>query len=415
MQNNQKYTLDIGGILAITGLFITLFGAPLSRAMVSIGTAVFAAALIAWSIRSQWNLSVASKRMLLIVGILVIVSFIDHLRSPVEGKLLYQFILIVPLILVAPVIMNLRIDHRMVRGVILLVMLLFTIMAIWSSVNYFLNRDEIDAMLLQSKHVPLVTHMHHIYFGLFLAALSWVGIHYGVRSRSTMRYFFFGMSAAMIISMHVLSSRTGLLGFYASAGIYLLMILGRSTSPRLKLRLITAAILLPLLSALLIPSVRMKIENTREDIASLAEGGEELNFKSFAMRTESWKAGWSAIKQNWLLGVGSGAYESAVAKGYEEIHTPLFVQNRISPHNQFLDSWLRYGVLGLLLSISLFVIPFVRKIRHRSDVFWPLWGLTVSAFMVETVLQRQLGIIWFAIFYFLFFVEKPERKSPAQN
>jgi len=383
--------------------------------MVSIGTAVFAAALITWRIRSQWNLSAPSKRMLLITGILVIVSALDHLRSPVEGKLLYQFILIVPLILVAPVVMNLRIDHRMVRGVFLVVMLLFTIMALWSSVNYFLNREEIDAMLLQSKHVPLVTRMHHIYFGLFLAALSWVGIHYGVRSRSTMRYLFLGMSAAMIIAMHVLSSRTGLLGFYASAGIYLFIFLGRGVSPRLKLRLMTAVILLPLLSALFVPSVRMKIENTREDLASLAQGGEELNFKSFAMRTESWKAGWSAVKQNWLFGVGSGAYESAVAKGYEEIKTPLFIRNRISPHNQFLDSWLRYGVLGLLLPLSFFVMPFFGRIRHRSDLFWPLWGLTLSSFMVETVLQRQLGVLWFAIFYFLFFVEKPDPKSSAQN
>jgi len=408
LRNNQKYALNVGGILAILGLFVTLFGAPISRATVSIGTALFAGALIAWSIRSQWNLSVVSRRVILIVGVLVVITVVDHFRSPVEGKILYQFILLLPLVLIAPVVMNLRIDHRMVRGVFFLVMLLFSIIAIWSSISYFLNHEEIDAMLLQSKHVPLVTRMHHIYFGLFLAALSWVGIHYGMRSQSTMRYLFFGMSAAMIMAMHVLSSRTGLLGFYVSVGIYLFIFLGRGKSPRLKLRLITAAILLPLLSALFIPSIRMKIENTREDIASLSEGGEELNFKSFAMRTESWKAGWSAIEKDWLFGVGSGAFEGAVAKGYEEIETPLFVENRIAPHNQFIDSWLRYGLLGMLIPLSLFVMPFFGRIRHRSDLFWPLWGLSLSSFMVESVLQRQLGVLWFAVFYFLFFVEKPK-------
>lgn len=406
--------MDIGGVLAIAGLFVVLFGAPLSRAMVSIGTVFFGLALIFWSARSKWNISRSAVQAIVILAAMLLLTFIDHFRGSTDRPF-DQFILLLPVLLFAPVTMNLRVEHKLIRSVFLIVMLLFALTATWSVVNYFANRAQIDALLLQSKHVPLVTDMHHIYFGLFLAALFWVGVHYGLHCTGRRRIAFLALSAILIICLHILTSRTGLLGFYASAGLYVLMILRKRGSARLKLRLVTAVILLPLLALLFIPSIRMKVENTREDIASLAIGGEELNYKSFAMRTESWKAAWSAISQNWVTGVGSGNYDMAVDRGYAAIKTPLFPQNRIDPHNQFLESWLRFGILGLLGCIAIFVLPFFYRNSMRSSFFWPIWALTLSSFMVESVIQRQMGIVWFGVFYFLFFVEKPSQKGKSEN
>ena len=84
--------------------------------------------------------------------------------------------------------------------------------------NYFLNKAEIDALLLQSKSIP-IPNMHHIHFGIINAIcvilLLGISLEYSVKS-SVYKKIAILFGVFIFISAHILSSRTGLLSLYVA-------------------------------------------------------------------------------------------------------------------------------------------------------------------------------------------------------
>ncbi|MBC8033830.1 MAG: O-antigen ligase family protein [Chitinophagaceae bacterium] len=72
-------------------------------------------------------------------------------------------------------------------------------------------------------------------------------------------------------------------------------------------------------------------------------------------------------------------------------------------HNQFLQSWLQSGLLGVF-SLFFWNIIWIRKIQQRKDLM--LYGimLTLFAFLfTESVFMRQYGMVLYTVFPLLFF------------
>jgi len=392
---------------------ICLFFAPLSRALVSLGTGLLGLSLIIQLTEKKIKLKSSWWIAVLPAALLILLSFLHSIfgSSQVDWTMVLLYL---PLLLIPIAISGLRLDHPWIRIIFLITILIFAGFAASSSIRYLLNPDKINEALLQSKHVPLTTKMHHIYFGLYLGVLAWIGAYYARNTKlKSYRLAIWTGVVVLLVCLHVLSSRTGLLAFYFSIGVFSLQILLGSTSTRTKLIMITAALLVPTIAVMTIPSIKYKIQNTKEDLVVLSEGGEEVNFKSMSMRVESWKASWTSIKKNWVWGIGDADFKKELHKAYEANDSKLLPENRIAPHNQFLETWMRYGIFASLALLSLFVLPLLWKRDQRVSWFWPLWMLLFSSFMVESVLQRQMGIILFSIAYFLFYNMNVKQRSSS--
>lgn len=395
--------LSKGQLLVVLSLIFALALSPISKAATSIFTGLAGAGFLLRLFEGSLIRRDFLNIRYIPLWILLLLQLIDE---PLHGgglpdvKMLGHWL---PLVLIPLSIRGIPNNHALWRSGFLLVSLVFGYFAVGSSVNYFFNKEEINSLLLQSKHVPLTTGMHHIYFGLYLAALIWVSIFFAGASKNG-RSIWLLTGTVLLICLHVLSSRTGLLGLYASMAAIGLYYLRRNKSV-FKLKWLLPAIILPVLAFAAIPSLRYKWLNSVEDLRALNEGGKELNFKSFGMRVESWKAGIAAIGAKPWIGSGNGSYKQKIQLSYTEINTPLIPENRIEPHNQFIESWVRQGALSFLSLLVLFALPFKFGNKQSGIPGLPIWILFVFAFVLESVLQRQMGVLLFSSFYYLFVLE----------
>ncbi|MDG1331589.1 MAG: O-antigen ligase family protein [Crocinitomicaceae bacterium] len=141
---------------------------------------------------------------------------------------------------------------------------------------------------------------------------------------------------------------------------------------------------------------------------------ESPNGHSLLQRFEYWKAGFSLATSNWLVGVGSGDVQDAFNHYYEASNSPLTEENRRRAHNQFLTYWISFGVIGLLLFVSLLFLFIRFNFQQKSILALLFIIIAISSFFMEDTLETQTGVTFFALFLGLFLVPT-EKKSTVQT
>lgn len=267
--------------------------------------------------------------------------------------------------------------------------------------NYLMHKAYYDEMLLQSKSIPIVDGMHHIHFGI-INAITLIGLagvillHTTNREVTVLSSFLFIL---VIISFHILSSRTGLLSFYVAAVASIAAYSARSGSRKVLYISIVALPLLIISAYFFSSSFQNKVQNSIEDINSWGVD-EEINYKSMAMRLEAYKVS-SELLMNNPLGVGATKMDYEIQRTFEQNNSVLFKENRKGPHNQFLEYGVKYGWLGILILLYFFYELY----KQSTGASFPLLGLVVLLFIAmqfESLLERQASLYTVGLFVPLF-------------
>ena len=268
---------------------------------------------------------------------------------------------------------------------------------IFAITNYLLKKDFYDALLLQSKSIP-IPNMHHIHFGIINACI--IAILLGLLiTKSFKDKIQFNLAICLIlisvVSFHILSSRTGLLSFYV--GILVSMVCYTIQKKSFKAMILGIVVIISSLSMSyhFSDSFRNKIQNSIEDYNSWGKG-DEINFKSMAMRMEASKMCIHIIREN-PFGVGAEAQEQVLQATYVKENTPLDIENRVGPHNQFLDFGVKYGWIGMILLV-LFFIYLIPIIRESSFPMITIVVIIFTSLFFESLLNRQTSIFILSLF-----------------
>jgi O-antigen ligase len=268
---------------------------------------------------------------------------------------------------------------------------------IFAITNYLLKKDFYDALLLQSKSIP-IPNMHHIHFGIINACI--IALLLGlliIKSFKDKIQFNLAICLLLIsvVSFHILSSRTGLLSFYVGILVSMIWYTIQKKSFKAMFLGILIIILSLSMSYYFSDSFRNKIQNSIEDYNSWGKG-DEINFKSMAMRMEASKMCIQIIGE-YPLGVGAEAQEQVLQATYVKENTPLDMENRVGPHNQFLDFGVKYGWIGMIL-LFLFFIYLIPIIRKSSFPMIAIVGIIFTSLFFESLLERQTSIFIFSLF-----------------
>lgn len=130
---------------------------------------------------------------------------------------------------------------------------------------------------------------------------------------------------------------------------------------------------------------------------------------SVSMRFEFWKTGWGIFKENPVFGVGTGDIKNAFAEMYIRENTALDQKFRLRGHNQYLTIAAQLGLLGLLIFISLLVVPFIENKNGRKTLFIGFWVIAVLSMINEDTIETQMGVTFFSFFYcFLLYYLNPK-------
>lgn len=264
-----------------------------------------------------------------------------------------------------------------------------------SMLNYIGDFEFLSQMVLESKPLPLYTEVYHIEFSLLLTVVL-LGMTFAHSELLIKKagWAFYIIYILLFISLHMVSARTGLLSYWLGMGIWMMMYQFKSKSVWKKIQPIYALgiFLFIVVSMMQIPSLKNRIVNTTEDLRVLVNGG-DVNHKSIGQRVEAWKATVGVVAQpgNFLSGVGSAQFESALFDSYERQKSQLFLSNRIGPHNQTLQWMATYGFPITLIWYILLTVLLGSQLGFRGAWMMgvPIW----AASMFESIAQRQAGTL----------------------
>jgi hypothetical protein len=114
------------------------------------------------------------------------------------------------------------------------------------------------------------------------------------------------------------------------------------------------------------------------------------------VRYDLWTAAWSLIKESPVFGYGLGDGKDLMVEYTSHIDRVTQLQISADAHNQFLQSWLDFGVVGPILVLAILFIYFI-KMKKKPDLMrYGLPLLFIIIMFFEVILHRLSGVLLFS-------------------
>ncbi|MBU1718098.1 MAG: O-antigen ligase family protein [Bacteroidetes bacterium] len=127
---------------------------------------------------------------------------------------------------------------------------------------------------------------------------------------------------------------------------------------------------------------------------------EDMNAnESTQLRIFVWKSATKVICESPVWGVGTGDVMNELSKKYSEGNGIAALDSHLNAHNEYLQEWIANGIPGLFILLVALVLPVVWAVRQRKTEIWIFIFVVAANFLVETVLAKQSGILFFVFFY----------------
>lgn len=138
-------------------------------------------------------------------------------------------------------------------------------------------------------------------------------------------------------------------------------------------------------------------------------------FSGTSLRYNIWASAVEASNNNLVFGSGKHQGRVLLVNEFKKRNLKTPVKYDYHAHNQFLAFLIEYGLVGLFLFVVLVTqlgYVFLKR-REFLGFFWLL--MILFAFITESILTRQWGIIYFALFASLFWNTAKAKQVIAKN
>ena len=129
---------------------------------------------------------------------------------------------------------------------------------------------------------------------------------------------------------------------------------------------------------------------------------EKEKYKQDAESTMSrifiWEACAGLVKENFFFGTGTGDAKDVMLEKYKQEGLTGIYQKQLNAHNQFLQTFIAIGFTGMLLLFFGVLVQFIHSIRVRDLLLFLFLFLIVINFLVESMLETQAGVVFYAFF-----------------
>lgn len=127
-------------------------------------------------------------------------------------------------------------------------------------------------------------------------------------------------------------------------------------------------------------------------------------------RKDVWRYTTEIIQENPILGVGTGDIRDVLAEKYLQDNQQVYWNRNYDSHQQFLQTYASAGILGLLSLLLIFILLIRKSILNKNYLLLVFSVLFFLFGMIESMLERQAGIIFFTFFGLLLFTFNPNKK-----
>ncbi len=328
--------------------------------------------------RRKYILSFISLYLMSLVGMLYTLNISEGLFD-LEVKL---SILLVPIFVLSSNIINKFNVYAIIKSFIWGVSLSLALQYVIATLKFyeFGNTEVFFYALFSYFHHPSYFSM---YTNFAIASLLVLIFHY--RNRPQLRHFV--LLGFLVVSVYQLSSRAGLLTLLALLGYAFVYII----FPRLKWKKLLYALLGTLLLsvAVIYPVAKYTDTIRMVDVTT--------NKSSSGVRLAMWKSFVPLIKDNPVLGVGTGDVNRELQKRFAADRIVRAVRDNLNAHNQFIQTQGALGLLGTACLLWGLLFPTWVSIR-KGRILMPLFvGILIINFLTESMLNTQAGVIYLAL------------------
>jgi O-antigen ligase len=291
---------------------------------------------------------------------------------------------------------------------------------LYSLGQYMRHYQEINQSYHRAGVMP--TLVHHVRFSLMVAFAVCIGLRLWWRRyywrHPLERAWIGGVTLFLFAFLHVLAVRSGLAAFYAVVLLALAYAVVAKRKWKAGLALAFFLVMVLVLSFLLLPTFKEKLDYTVYDLAQRHDESKANNY-SLTGRLYSYRVGLAVWQQRPLTGWGVGNIQPALSQGYQSLFPGIRPQAYLIPHNQFLYYLALLGGVGLVVFLLCFYYPLAAYLR-QADVLLAVHYLLVSvSFLFEATLETQVGLIYSLVFILLPLTALPpgtrEKRQPPST
>lgn len=205
------------------------------------------------------------------------------------------------------------------------------------------------------------------------------------------------ISLLMSFNVLILGQTRGTLLAFTSSLILFFVVLHLYINIKISRKLIISLMIISLPFVYLNKSViEQRYNTTVNEVVNISSGN--LN-TSIGYRLQMWKSGLTMIKESPLIGYGDNHLEEKERQFKEG-----FINKKVAAythyHNQFIDSFVKLGLIGFLSVTSLFLAPWYLYYKYRTQTNL-MMAMVSFSYMVASLTDVPLYHPQTIIFYFM--------------
>ena len=140
-------------------------------------------------------------------------------------------------------------------------------------------------------------------------------------------------------------------------------------------------------------------------------------YNSLALRLSVWKSVLDIYKENNVfIGVGSSDFDTLLFEHYEKTNQHFLRKYELGPHNQYIESLAKFGLVGIITILGYIFLPWVLGIKVKS-ILMIIFSLNLFlANFFDGYLFLFMGIVysgWFISIFGAKYLQKTEKKLKA--
>lgn len=266
---------------------------------------------------------------------------------------------------------------------------------IWDfGINYFL-KDRLSFIV------------HPSYMAMFLCTAIWM--NYKI-SPPIFRnsYLKIGLLILFILSLILLISKAGILVLLLIGAYYLYELI-------FKQRKLKQAVSILVLFCLTFGSIFYNVPQFKIRFTSAISAFYSKNTynsdDSTGSRIAVWEASKDIIASNFLIGTGTGSANDVLMEHYKTNKMSVAYNEHLNAHNQYLQTFITLGLLGILSLIIMLLFPLRIAILENNLIYSGFLIIFILNIFVESMLETQSGNLFYAFFNALLFMNSVQNQK----
>lgn len=152
------------------------------------------------------------------------------------------------------------------------------------------------------------------------------------------------------------------------------------------------------------PLLNLRFKEIKETTLAPPKG---IHHNSTNIRVGIFECAFSMLKDNWIIGVGTGDVQTLLNSCYKERDfSDILYKENYALHNTYLDIWLSSGIPGILL-LGLLFYKILKQAINQGNTLYLIFIFVFSlCCLTDSMLTMNKGIAFFSFFNALF-VSRP--------